>query len=271
MRSTIAIIAVVVGAFSLAACSEPAPGPKGEQGPPGPQGAKGEQGPAGPQGAKGEQGPPGPQGVTASKARQGRKALKANRGFRGRRGRKVRRENKARPDHKVRREKLASRATGTARCEGRNRRARSPGPAAQAGPPGPQGAKGEKGEQGPPGPAAQAGPPGPQGAKGEKGEQGPPGPAGQAGPAGPSGSTGLHVVRQDNCENNNCTLACGSGETLASVICPSGTVSISKNGDAETASCSNSPGPAIGTLYAVHEIGRPDGERRGLKIRCPVV
>jgi hypothetical protein len=42
MRSTIAIIAVVVGAFSLATCSEPAPGPKGEQGPPGPQGTKGD-------------------------------------------------------------------------------------------------------------------------------------------------------------------------------------------------------------------------------------
>jgi Collagen triple helix repeat (20 copies) len=63
MRSTIAIVAVVVGAFSLAACSEPAPGPKGEQGPPGPQGAKGEQGSPGSQGAQGEQGIPGPQGV----------------------------------------------------------------------------------------------------------------------------------------------------------------------------------------------------------------
>ena len=63
MRSTIAIVAVVVGAFSLAACSEPAPGPKGEQGPPGPQGPKGEQGPAGPQATKGEQGIPGPQRV----------------------------------------------------------------------------------------------------------------------------------------------------------------------------------------------------------------
>jgi hypothetical protein len=58
MRSTIATVAVVVGAFSLAACSEPAPGPKGEQGPPGSQGAQGEQGIPGPQGV-GEQGPPG--------------------------------------------------------------------------------------------------------------------------------------------------------------------------------------------------------------------
>jgi hypothetical protein len=91
-----------------------------------------------------------------------------------------------------------------------------------------------------PGPKGEQGPPGPQGAKGEKGEQGPPGPAGQAGP-----STGLHVVRQDNCENNTCTLACGSGETVASVTCPSGTVSISKNGEVETATCGNPQGPAL--------------------------
>jgi Collagen triple helix repeat (20 copies) len=177
MRSTIAIIAVVVGAFSLATCSEPAPGPKGEQGPPGPQGTKGEQGPAGPQGANGEQGPPGPQGANG-----------------------------------------------------------------EQGPAGPQGANGEQGPAGPQGANGQQGPPGPQGANGE---QGPPGPAGQAGPAGPSGSTGLHVVRQDNCENNSCTLACGSGETLASITCPSGTVSISKNGDVETVTCGNGQGPAL--------------------------
>jgi hypothetical protein len=48
-----------LGAFSLAACSEPTPGPIGEQRPAGPNG---EQSPPGPQGAKGEQGIPGPQG-----------------------------------------------------------------------------------------------------------------------------------------------------------------------------------------------------------------
>jgi hypothetical protein len=42
MRKSIVIIALIVGAFSLAACSEPSPGPKG--------GPKGEAGPAGPQG-----------------------------------------------------------------------------------------------------------------------------------------------------------------------------------------------------------------------------
>ena len=178
MRSTIAIIAVVVGAFSLATCSEPAPGPKGEQGPPGPQGAKGEQGSPGSQGAQGEQGIPGPQGV------------------------------------------------------------------GEQGPPGPPGLQGPKGEAGLPGPqtVGEKGPPGPQGAKGEAG---PPGPAGQAGPAGPSASTALHAVRQDNCENNNCTLICGSGETLVSVTCPSGIVSISKNGEVETATCGNPQGPAL--------------------------
>ena len=106
-------------------------------------------------------------------------------------------------------------------------------------------APGPKGEQGPPGPQGTKGEQGPAGPQGANGEQGPPGPAGQAGPAGPSGSTGLHVVRQDNCENNSCTLACGSGETLASITCPSGTVSISKNGEVETATCGNPQGPAL--------------------------
>src|ERR1039457_2266566 len=153
MRISIAIIALV-GAFWLAGCS---PGPqKGEQGPPGPQGAKGEQGPPGSQGAKGE-GAPGPQG--------------------------------------------------------------------------PQGANGEQGA------------PGPQGAKGEQGAPAPSGPAGQADA---TGSAGLHVVRQDACDSaSKCDLACSAGETLASVICPGGTVAISKNGEVETASCSNSAGPVL--------------------------
>jgi Adenylate and Guanylate cyclase catalytic domain/Collagen triple helix repeat (20 copies) len=62
MRISIAFIALVIGALTLASCSQPTSGPKGEQGPPGPQGAKGDQGPPGPQGAKGDQGIPGPQG-----------------------------------------------------------------------------------------------------------------------------------------------------------------------------------------------------------------
>jgi Collagen triple helix repeat (20 copies) len=119
------------------------------------------------------------------------------------------------------------------------------GPKGEQGPPGPQGAKGD---QGPPGPAGVTGP------KGEQGQAGPPGPKGEQGPPGPQGAkgdqgspgSGLHVVRQDTCQgSSNCNLACDAGETLASVTCPQGAVSITKNGDTETASCSNSPGPAL--------------------------
>ena len=101
-----------------------------------------------------------------------------------------------------------------------------------------QGPQGPKGDQGPPGP------PGVAGAKGEQ-QQGPPGPQGAKGDQGPPGA-GLHVVRQDSCEGSpNCSLACGAGETLASVTCPKGTVAITKNGDSETAWCSDSPGPVL--------------------------
>jgi hypothetical protein len=148
------------------------------------------------------------------------------------------------------------------------------GPKGEQGPPGPQGARGEqgppgsagvtgpkgeqgqagpagpKGEQGPPGPQGPKGdqeppgPPGLQGAKGEKGDNGEPGPKGEQGASG-AASPGLHVVRQDTCDSSNCSLACGAGESLASITCPQGVVSITKNGDTETASCSNSPGPAL--------------------------
>jgi hypothetical protein len=113
--------------------------------------------------------------------------------------------------------------------------------ACSQGPRGLQGAKGDagpKGEQGQAGPAGQKGEQGPPGPQGPKGDQGPPGPPGAA-------ASGLHVVRQDSCDSSNCRLACGAGESLASVTCPQGVVSITKSGDTETASCSNSPGPAI--------------------------
>ena len=118
-----------------------------------------------------------------------------------------------------------------------------------------QGPQGPKGEQGPPGPQGAQGPPGAPGvagAKGErepgpqgpKGEQGPPGPQGAKGDQGPPGA-GLHVVRQDSC-TSNCKLACEAGETIASVTCPpQGAISITKNGDTETASCTNGYGPAL--------------------------
>jgi hypothetical protein len=128
----------------------------------------------------------------------------------------------------------------------------SPGPAGVTGP------KGEQGQAGPAGPKGEQGPPGPQGAKGGEGPPGPPGLQGAKGDKGEKGETGpkgeqagsssggLHVVRRDSCEgSSNCNLACDAGESLASVTCPQGAISITKNGDMETVSCSTSPGPAI--------------------------
>jgi Collagen triple helix repeat (20 copies) len=170
------------------------------------QGPKGEQGPPGPQGSKGEQGPPGPAGVTGPKAEQG----------------------------------LAG----------------PPGPKGEQGPPGPQGGKGDQGPAGPPGPQGAKGDKGDKGEPGTKGEQGLAGPPGPAGPQGAKGeaataidtsaAVGLHVVRQDSCASgSDCNLTCGTGETLASVTCPQGTVSITKTGETEAVSCANSPGPAL--------------------------
>ena len=126
------------------------------------------------------------------------------------------------------------------------------GPKGEQGPPGPQGAKGDQGPPGPTGVAGlkgEQGQPGPQGAKGEQGPPGPQGPKGEKGDKGDQGASGaasLHVVRQDSCEGSStCNLACGAGESLASATCPQGAISITKNGDTETASCSNSPGPAL--------------------------
>jgi hypothetical protein len=144
-----------------------------------------------------------------------------------------------------------------------------PGAKGEQGPAGPQGAKGEQGPpgpQGPPGTKGEQGPPGPQGAKGDQGPpgaQGPGGPKGEqgiAGQAGPSGQTapsvqagsagapgasGVHVVRQDTCQDDKCELACNAGEQIASVTCPGGTISIGKDADVESASCTSSPGPAL--------------------------
>jgi collagen triple helix repeat protein len=105
-----------------------------------------------------------------------------------------------------------------------------------------QGPQGPKGEQGPPGPQGAKGDQGPPGVTGPKGEQGQPGPQGAKGE---QGRTGLHVVRLDSCQSSSCSLACDAGESLGSITCPQGEVSITKSGDTETASCSNSPGPAL--------------------------
>jgi hypothetical protein len=166
MRKQIAFIAFSAALF-LAACGQNQQGPKGEQGPAGPQGGKGDQGvpgPAGAAGSRGEQGPAGPQGAKG-----------------------------------------------------------------EQGPPGPQG---PKGDQGPPGNAGLIGPQGPPGEKGAKGDIGPP-------------SASFHVVRQDTCDAAGCSLACGAGETLASVTCLGGTAAITKDGDAERVTCQGGQGPAM--------------------------
>jgi Collagen triple helix repeat (20 copies) len=166
MRNQLAFFVISAAVF-LSACGQQQQGPKGEQGPAGPQGAKGDQGmpgPAGAAGSRGEQGPAGPQGAKG-----------------------------------------------------------------EQGPPGPQG---PKGDQGPPGNAGLPGPQGPPGEKGAKGDIGPP-------------ATSFHVVRQDTCEPSGRSLSWGAGETLASVTCPAGTVSIAKEGDGEKITCQSSQGPAL--------------------------
>jgi hypothetical protein len=95
------------------------------------------------------------------------------------------------------------------------------------------------GPQGPAGPAGDAGPQGPPGVKGDAG------PVGPAGPPGPTGATGLHAISQDCAAGSNCDLTCSPGEKLISATCPGGTLAITKNADIESASCSNSPGPAL--------------------------
>jgi Collagen triple helix repeat (20 copies) len=165
------------------------------------------------QGPKGEQGPPGPQGSKGEQGPPGPAGVtgpKAEQGLAG-----------------------------------------PVGPKGEQGPPGPQGGKGDQGP---------AGAPGPQGAKGDKGDKGEPGAKGEQGLAGPPGpasppgaataldtaAAGFHVVRQDSCASgSDCKLTCGTGETLASVTCPQGTVSITKTGETDTVSCANSPGPAL--------------------------
>jgi hypothetical protein len=127
------------------------------------------------------------------------------------------------------------------------------GPQGAAGPPGPQGAAGAAGPQGPagpPGPQGEkglagavgvAGPPGPAGAGGGVG---PAGPAGPEGPPGPAGSAGLHALSEAACDTK-CELLCSAGEKLVSVTCPGGTIWIGRTAESETATCSNSPGPAL--------------------------
>src|SRR5262245_28339082 len=120
------------------------------------------------------------------------------------------------------------------------------GPQGPAGPPGAAGPAGPQGAAGPPGPQGDkavgiAGPPGPAGAAGGVGPAGPPGPEG---PPGSAGTAGLHAVSETACDSK-CELLCSAGEKLVSVTCPGGTIWIGRTAESETATCSNSPGPAL--------------------------
>ncbi len=221
MQKSIAFISLVIGALLLASCSQPTSGPKGEQGPPGPQGAKGDQGPPGPQGAKGDQGIPGlqgPQGAAGDAGPAGAQGPKGDQGIPGPLGPQGAQGDQGPP--------------GPQGQQGAKGEAGQQGSKGEAGPPGPQGPQGDRGETGSQGAKGEAGPPGPQGPEG-KGAEGPPGRHGPPGPAGAPASIVFHVVREDAC-NNNCTLTCGSGESLASITCTGGTVSVSKEGEAES-------------------------------------
>jgi hypothetical protein len=53
-------------------------------------------------------------------------------------------------------------------------------------------------------------------------------------------------VRHLTCApSNNCDLTCAPGEKLAAVTCPGATIVISTSGGVQSASCSNTPGPAL--------------------------
>jgi hypothetical protein len=54
----------------------------------------------------------------------------------------------------------------------------------------------------------------------------------------------LHVLSQD-CSGDKCDLTCDAGDKLASVTCPGGTMALTKSGDTETASCTNTSGPIL--------------------------
>ena len=145
--------------------SDPIPfgkGPRGDQGPIGPQGLTGAQGPVGDQGADGIQGPQGqpgipgavgPQGPTGDVGPQGGKGDTGDRGPTGIQG----------PEG-------ARGATGAQ---------------------GPQGNTGATGPQGPEGPRGEKGPRGDQGATGPTGAPGLPGARGETGEKGASGADGI--------------------------------------------------------------------------------
>ena len=113
------------------------PGPKGDKGEPGPQGATGERGPKGeqgPPGVRGEAGPIGPQGLQGIPGEKGRDGATGPQGLQGVPGLKGEKGNDGMPGQK-----------------------------------GDTGPRGERGEQGPAGPQGLTGPVGPRGENGRDG------------------------------------------------------------------------------------------------------
>lgn len=113
------------------------PGPKGDKGEPGPQGATGERGPKGeqgPPGVRGEAGPIGPQGLQGIPGEKGRDGATGPQGLQGVPGPKGEKGNDGMPGQK-----------------------------------GDTGPRGERGEQGPAGPQGLTGPVGPRGENGRDG------------------------------------------------------------------------------------------------------
>jgi Collagen triple helix repeat (20 copies) len=116
---------------------------------------------------------------------------------------------------------------------------------------GPQGPQGPQGQAGPPGPQGPQGLPGVPGIAGRPGADGPTGAVGATGPAGPAGPPGLpgptslRALTQPACDTK-CELICNTDEKLVSVTCPGGSIQIRKVGDSDAATCSGSPGPALG-------------------------
>ena len=68
---------------------------------------------------------------------------------------------------------------------------------------------------------------------------------GSQGPKGEEGTAlaALHLIRQENCGADFCTLKCSAGERIASVSCPGGTFTVTDFG--EGAACANSQGTAL--------------------------
>ncbi len=149
------------------------PGPKGDTGAAGPQGAAGAQGPKGDTGAAGATGPQGPKGDTGATGTQGPVGPKGDTGATGAQG-----------------PKGDTGATGTQGPVGPKGDTGATGPQGAKGDPGATGPKGDTGATGPQGPTGKQGPKGDTGAAGPKGNTGATGTQGPAGPKGAKGDTG---------------------------------------------------------------------------------